>query len=81
MTTAEQIRKALCDLESQTVDLQILPQAIIDAIDDGLPHNRADQLNKINCFTTCAMRNAALIEETRANLLTLAYAMEREGQE
>lgn len=61
------------DIEAQACDIEILLAALfykLDALTDLAPA-AADAVAAINCFATCALRNAALIGQGQANIAAL----------
>lgn len=70
MNLLDQIRQQGHDIESRAVDLDILLETILEQIDAG-GVDRANTLTAINCFTTCALRNVALIKEHNLHILAL----------
>lgn len=68
------IRQQVSDLEHQAGDVEILMAAIFDKLDGMSGHTPSglDAINAINCFATCALRNAALIKAAAGNIRTLA---------
>lgn len=71
MNAFEQIRGHGHDIESRTVDLDVLLETILQKIDAG-GADHSDTLTAINCFTTCALRSVALIKEHNLHILALA---------
>lgn len=67
------IQQLTLEIDSQVSDIEILLGAVFDKIDlmDGLTPSAAGALNAINCFTTCALRNAALVREARDQIAAL----------
>lgn len=67
------IGQLAADIEAQAGDIEILLAALFDKLDalTGLAPAAADAVAAINCFATCALRNAALIGEAQANIVAL----------
>lgn len=61
------------DIEAQAGDIEILLAALFDKLDalTELAPAASDSVAAINCFATCALRNAALIGEGQANIAAL----------
>lgn len=57
-------------IETQAAHIRILLGAIFEHLDSmtGLPPAAVAAVNAINCFATCALRNATLIEEEAVSI-------------
>lgn len=57
-------------IETQAAHIRILLGAIFEHLDSmqGLPPAMAKSMDAINCFATCALRNAALIQEEAVSI-------------
>ena len=61
------------DIGAQVTDIEILLQSVFEKLDNvGDAGAAAGALAAINCFTTCALRNAALIGEAKDHIIALA---------
>jgi hypothetical protein len=67
------IRQQAFDIDHQVGDIEIMIEAIFEQLDEVLSLTPGSQqaVKVINCFATCALRNAALIKSAGANVLTL----------
>lgn len=67
------VRQQAFDIDRQAGDIEILIAAVFDKVDELLGNTQAgmEAINAINCFATCALRNAALIREAGTNILNL----------
>jgi hypothetical protein len=66
MNRADQYRAHVGDVEARARDLNVLLQAILDKLDGTNARDSEGVLSAmdaINCFTTCAQRNVALIQD------------------
>jgi hypothetical protein len=61
----DKVRLHIFDVETQATDIEILIAALFDKIDEATDSGpkTLNALTSINCFATCALRNAALIKE------------------
>ena len=69
MTPMDQIRMQMHQIEARASDIEILMQTIFLKIDTAADPKSA--LDAINCYATCALRNAALINEHHGHVMAL----------
>jgi hypothetical protein len=72
--SADDIRHRAHDINAQAGDIEILLNAIFGKLDGmaDLAPTASEAVSVINCFATCALRNAVLIKEANADILVLA---------
>ena len=65
------IRQHVSDISAHAARLEILLLTIFEKLDDIRPMDQA-AVDAVECFATCALRNAVLIKEANADILVLA---------
>lgn len=70
MDAFDQIRERCHDIDMRAGDIEILLKAMFDKI-DSMGSDPIDAANAINCFVTCALRNAVLLKEHNEHILAL----------
>jgi hypothetical protein len=77
-SSSSAIRQQAMDIEAQATDIDILMTTIFEQFDAAPPLSSEviDLVNKVNCFATCAARNAHLIREATSNIMGLTSAQE-----
>lgn len=69
--SVEQIRMQVHQIEARASEIEILLKTIVEKIDSAASSSAIDALEAIDCYTTCAMRSAALVREHGEHIMAL----------
>lgn len=72
-STLSAIQQQARDIDAQAGDIEILLTAAFEKLDElpDLPAAVVTAFDAVNCFATCALRNAALITDAAKNIVAL----------